>query len=112
MSTDLPPAIETYQRAHDRGEVDAAVATFTPDATVTDDGASYVGTDRIRWWLGHAASEYTYSRSLIGVDDLGGGAYLVRNHLDGDFPGGQVDLSYRFELRDGLIERLEIAPEA
>jgi len=28
----------------------------------------------------------------------------------GDFPGGVVDLIYRFNLADGLITRLEIAP--
>jgi hypothetical protein len=27
----------------------------------------------------------------------------------GDFPGGQVDLAYRFVLRDGLIAELSIA---
>ena len=34
----------------------------------------------------------------------------VTNHLEGDFPGGTVDLRYRFVLRDDLISRLDIAP--
>ena len=31
-------------------------------------------------------------------------------HLEGNFPGGTVDLTNRFGLRDGLIARLEIVP--
>ena len=75
-----------------------------------DEAVAYTGADRIRWWLTHAASEYTYTRTLTGVEDLGDGAYLVHNHLSGDFPGGEADLRYRFQLRDGLIHRVEIAP--
>jgi hypothetical protein len=32
----------------------------------------------------------------------------VHVHLDGNFPGGQVDLTDRFALRGGRIARLEI----
>ncbi|MCB1001793.1 MAG: nuclear transport factor 2 family protein [Acidimicrobiales bacterium] len=107
---DIPNVIEAYQRAHDRHDVDDALASFGPDATVVDDGVDYVGTERIRWWLANAASEYTYTRTFTGLDDLGDGAYVVHNHLSGDFPGGEADLRYRFRLRDGLIRRVEIAP--
>jgi hypothetical protein len=34
----------------------------------------------------------------------------VSNHLSGNFPGGEVDLRYRFRLADGLIQELQIAP--
>jgi hypothetical protein len=34
----------------------------------------------------------------------------VHVHLEGNFPGGQVDLTDRFALRDGRIARLEIVP--
>jgi len=39
-----------------------------------------------------------------------GDRYVVRTRLTGNFPGGTVDLRYRFMLRDGLISVLEIAP--
>jgi hypothetical protein len=32
----------------------------------------------------------------------------VHVHLEGNFPGGQVDLTDRFALRGGRIARLEI----
>jgi hypothetical protein len=32
------------------------------------------------------------------------------NRLEGDFPGGVVELRYRFTLVDGLVTELVIAP--
>ena len=54
--------------------------------------------------------EYTFTRTLLGAEPLDDGRWLVRNHLEGDFPGGAVDLRYEFALTDGLISRLVIAP--
>jgi ketosteroid isomerase-like protein len=107
--TSVPAVIENYYQSHDRRDADGALASFAPDATVIDDGVAYVGTERIRSWLMNAASEYTYTRTLTGADDLGEGAYVIHNHLSGDFPGGEVDLRYRVQLLDGLIHRVEIA---
>jgi NAD(P)-dependent dehydrogenase (short-subunit alcohol dehydrogenase family) len=42
--------------------------------------------------------------------DIDDDHYVLTNHLEGDFSGGQVDLKYRFALRDNLITTLEIAP--
>lgn len=109
-TTNLPAVIDAYQRAHDEHDSVAALATFDPDVTVIDDGVTYSGSEEVRGWLADVASEYTYTRTLSGVDDLGDGVYVVYNHLAGDFPGGEVDLRYRFQLRDGLIHHLEIAP--
>ena len=106
----LPAAIAAYQEAHDRRDTEAALACFAPHATVLDDGATHVGTEQIRDWLDRAASEFTFTRTLTGVDRDGDDEVVVRNHLAGDFPGGTVDLQYRFQLADGAILRLEIAP--
>ena len=107
----VPAVIATYLHAHDRRDTEASITCFDPDATVIDEEHEYTGTDRIRWWLDHGAAEYTFTRTLTGVehgeDD---NVYLVHNHLAGDFPGGEADLRYRFELRAGSIHRLEITP--
>ncbi len=39
-----------------------------------------------------------------------GGTYVARVHLEGTFPGGTVDLKYRFTVDGDRISRLEIAP--
>jgi hypothetical protein len=109
MST-LPPAVGQYQDAHDRHDVDAALATFSPTATVKDDGHEYHGRDEIRDWLARASTQFTYTRTLIGANAIDANTWLVTNHLEGDFPGGVVDLRYRFVLTGDLISELEIAP--
>ena len=107
---DLPVCIATYQQAHDRRDTETALAMFTVSATVIDEDSTYVGIEAIRGWLNTAASEFTYTRALLGAEALGGGSWLVRNRLDGDFPGGTVELRYQFRVQGELIDRLEIAP--
>ncbi|MFI6084872.1 nuclear transport factor 2 family protein [Streptomyces sp. NPDC051217] len=88
----------------------AALATMRADATVTDDGSTHTGAAEIERWLGTAASEYTYTTELLAVESEDDTHHTVTNRLEGDFPGGRVDLRFRFTLRDGLIEDLTIAP--
>jgi hypothetical protein len=107
---ELPTVIETYQHAHDRHDTEHAIASFGLDATVTDEDTTFTGIDRVRWWLVNAAAEYTFTRTLTGVEQPEHDVYIVHNHLSGNFPGGEVDLHYRFELRDGVIHHLHIAP--
>ena len=38
MSTDLPDVIDTYQQAHDRRDTNTALAVFSADAAVVDEG--------------------------------------------------------------------------
>ena len=110
MPATIPDVIQDYQAAHDRRDTDLALAAFTADATVLDDGSEHHGPAEIRRWLAGAASEYTFTRTLLGAEPLDEGRWLVRNHIEGDFPGGEVDLRYEFALTDGLISRLVIAP--
>ena len=75
-----------------------------------DDGREYNGSDEIRDWLAHAASEYTFTRTLVRAEAVGADTWLVVNHLEGNFPGGVVDLRYQFVLTGDLISDLVIAP--
>ena len=106
----VPGVVGQYQDAHDRRDVEAALAAFTPSATVTDDGHEYHGHDEIRDWLSVGSTKFNYTRTLTGVNAVDANTWLVTNHLEGDFPGGVVDLRYRFVLADNFISELEIAP--
>ncbi|MGE0881280.1 MAG: nuclear transport factor 2 family protein [Acidimicrobiia bacterium] len=106
----LPEAVASYFAAHDRHDVDGAVAQFAPDATVVDDGQTYTGVDEIRGWLSKAGRQYTYTRTPLDAVEGDDGGWIVRNRLDGNFPGGTVDLAYRFEFHGGRIAKLVIAP--
>jgi len=102
--------VRRYQDAHDRRDTAAALSAFAPDARVADDGHEYQGVDEIRDWLDHAASEYTFTRSLVSAESTSADTWLVVNHLEGNFPGGVVDLRYRFVVVGDLISELVIAP--
>jgi ketosteroid isomerase-like protein len=107
---DVPAVIDRYLRAHDRRDTDAALSTFAADATVVDDGQRYVGPDRIREWLANASTQFNYTRTFTGANAVDADTWLVTNRLEGDFPGGVVDLGYRFRLAGDAIAELLIAP--
>ena len=104
----LPGVITAYLTAHMARDLDRAVASYQPDATVTDEGRTYHGHDEIRAWLTRSASEFTYTIEMTGATKLDDDRYDVTHHLEGNFPGGNVDLHFRFTLRDGKIARLLI----
>jgi hypothetical protein len=106
----IPPLIASYQAAHDRHDIDAALASFAPDAVVHDEDETWAGTDRIRHWLAKTTTEYTYTRTLLGAEPTGVASWLVRNRLEGNFPGNVVDLRYEFTLDGDRISALTIAP--
>jgi ketosteroid isomerase-like protein len=107
---DIPELITNYLKAHKARDLEAALGSYAPDATVTDEDKNYHGLDEIRAWLSRSASQYTYTIEVIGATEIDQDHYDVTHHLEGDFPGGQVDLHFRFGLRDGAIRRLVVAP--
>ncbi|MDQ1032553.1 ketosteroid isomerase-like protein [Streptomyces umbrinus] len=106
----LPEAITRYLTAHRDHDTATAVTAFTDDATVVDDGHTYEGVAAIGGWLGRAATEFTFTVQLTDARQTDADHYIATQHLEGDFPGGTVDLHNRFTLRDGLVERLVIEP--
>lgn len=108
--TDLPDVITGYLAAHTARDLDTMTASFTADGAVTDEGHIYRGGVAIRTWLDRAASEYTYTTRLTGAGRVDADHFVAVQHLEGDFPGGIVDLNFRFTLRDGKIAALVIEP--
>jgi ketosteroid isomerase-like protein len=110
----LPPVICEYLAASDRGDDEAVAGCFAQDAVVVDEGRQWRGTAAIRRWRATVATAYQYAVQVTGAEALGqaDGAerHDVHVHLEGNFPGGQVDLTDRFALRGGRIARLEIVP--
>jgi uncharacterized protein (TIGR02246 family) len=110
----LAPVISEYLAASDRGDTEALVHCFAEDAVVVDEGREWEGTAAIRRWRATVATAYQYTVQVTGVKALGeaDGAerHDVHVHLEGDFPGGEVDLTDRFALHAGRIARLEIVP--
>jgi hypothetical protein len=106
----LPATIRTYLTAHQGGDQDTALATFAPDAEVTDEGRTHRGHAEIGEWLRTGASEYTYTIELTGTERMDDTRWVATHHLEGDFPGGVVDLHFRFALDGDRIQTLVIEP--
>lgn len=115
-SGSLPPVVSNYLAASDRDDIDAIVACFTEDSVVLDEGRQWRGAAAIRQWREKVATAFEYTVAIIGSEALGevDGAqrHDMYTHLEGNFPGGQVDLTNRFTLRGDLIVGLEIVPTA
>lgn len=54
------------------------------------------------------ATRFTYTSEITGTERTGAGEDLVSTHLEGDFPGGTVDLQQRFTVTGELITQLLI----
>ncbi|WP_210569127.1 nuclear transport factor 2 family protein [Streptomyces sp. GESEQ-4] len=106
----LPEVITRYLNAHRAHDTAGAITAFTREATVIDDGHTYEGAEAIGEWLDRSATEFSYTIHLTGAQQTDATRYIATHHLEGDFPGGTVDLRYQFTLHDGLIERLVIEP--
>jgi len=107
--SELPEVITQYHASHDCRDTNSALTTFARDAVVKDEGHEYRGREEIRDWLSRASVEFTYTRTLIEADEIDSNTWVVVNHLEGDFPGGEVDLRYRFVVTDGYIRELDIS---
>ncbi|GHJ35541.1 nuclear transport factor 2 family protein [Streptomyces sp. TS71-3] len=106
----LPEAVTAYLAAHATRDPDATAACCTEDAVVVDEGHTYRGKDEIRAWRARTASAYTYTSELVAAERVDDEHYVTVHHLEGDFPGGTVDLRFRFTLRDGRVAGLVIEP--
>ena len=108
MTTSLHPTIRTYLDARTADDHETALRTFSPTAVVTDQGETFRGTDDVDRFLREAGSEYTYTTEERGAEQVDDAHWVVQLRLEGDFPGGVADLSYRFTLVDDLITELSI----
>jgi uncharacterized protein (TIGR02246 family) len=110
MTANAPDVVTRYLAAAEAEDPIALAACFTPDGTVLDEGHTYTGRDEIITWRNTIATQWTYTTQLIGSQAIAPDDYRITVHLEGDFPGGVVDLNYRFQLRDELIAALSIVP--
>lgn len=110
MLENVPKIVKRYFELDAERDVDGIVALFSDDATVIDEGEARDGPDAIRGWRTGAASEYEYTTTVTGSEAFGDDRYRVTARLEGNFPGGVVDLNHDFTIARDRIRRLEIAP--
>ncbi|MDT7800294.1 MAG: hypothetical protein QOI78_3727 [Actinomycetota bacterium] len=117
MLEDLPDAVRAYLALTIAGDRTAAIVAFADGARVTDDGASHDGVTAVRAWLDRPAGDCTFTttplaaKSTMDTMDTMDSEALVTCRVEGNFPGGLVDLDYRFTLDETRrIARLVIEP--
>jgi ketosteroid isomerase-like protein len=108
--TELPTVIRDFLAAHVARDADAALRAFTPDAVVTDEGRTFRGREEVLGFLRDSGTEFSYTTELTAAQRVDDRHWVAVNHLEGDFPGGVVDLAYRFTTAGDLIAELVIAP--
>jgi uncharacterized protein (TIGR02246 family) len=106
----VPAVVDRYFEADAIRDIDSITALFTPDAVVVDEGETRRGTAEIEQWQRGAASKYEYTTSILGTETTGPSTTRITGRLDGNFPGGTVDLNWDFTVDGELISRLVIAP--
>jgi len=109
---ELPAAVHGFVDGWQSGDADKVEALFTEDAVVTDEGQTHRGQAEIRSWVRKTINLFSTTLTFLRgreVDGMVGASY----RLEGDFPGGVVDLEYQFRLNDkGQIVQLDFAQAA
>jgi ketosteroid isomerase-like protein len=103
-----PEIIERYLQLATGSEYAAMAACFTPAAVVTDEGKTYRGRAEIQAWREQLAATFEYTVKVLNAEPAGDGLYRVTALIEGNFPGGRVELTYTFRLENDLIAELSI----
>jgi len=107
MSLELPQAIDRYLEIENGGDMEALSACFAADATVHDEGGTYVGIDAIKKWKADTKKRYNHTVYPLAVSHRDGRTVL-RARLTGNFPGSPVTLEFSFVIEGEKITALRI----
>lgn len=108
QSSTSPSVVQAWFAAHGAQQADAELATMTDDVVVLDQDEAYRGREAVSAWISGASRDFTYTTTVL-TSASDGDATVVTARLEGDFPGGRADLSYRFQLSDDRISALTIS---
>ena len=107
MKTAMPAVIESYFKASNADDIDALVACFAPEATVTDENHTHRGTVEIRAWSIDVRKKYDFKTEVLKAEE-GLDNTVVTTKVSGSFPGSPVNLDFRFALSKDRITALKI----
>ena len=109
---ELPPAVHGFVDGWQGREAEKVEALFADDAVASDQGETFRGRDEIRAWINDSINLFETTLTFLRareVDGMVGATY----RLEGNFPGGVVDLEYQFRLdAEGRITQLDFAEAA
>lgn len=107
MSVKLPHPIDTYVKAQNAYDADTALACFSEDATVLDEGETLKGRRAIREWMEKTRKKYTPQLRPLGIEEKRN-EVIMTTEVSGTFDGSPVTLDFHFTIRNHLIEDLRV----
>jgi hypothetical protein len=107
MSDSAPDVVNRYFETLNSTDRDGLVALFTPGAVVIDEGQTWRGASEIRSWVDKVAFKFQYTAEVLGLETASDDNYVAHVRLEGNFPGGVVELNVRFDVDGNQIRRLE-----
>jgi hypothetical protein len=103
----LPGNIEGLIKAQNEQDSVAFAAFFTNEATVSDEGASYLGREEIRQWIQQATEKYAMQLKALDFNQTGSKGELTVE-VTGTFEGSPAIMQYHLEFNDTYIISLRI----
>ena len=101
----LPNVIVDLTNAQNNFDSVAYTNCFSETAIVFDEGKNHKGKMEIQQWIEKANEEY---QAVMKPLEYSTTEEVLKAEVSGNFPGSPIVLSYRFKLKDGLIESLKI----
>lgn len=108
MALELPKPIADYFSA-DRINGQSVAECFTASGVVLDEHKRHTGKAEIAEWKEDASRRFSYTAKPNSISKVGE-YYIVRTHVEGDFPASPIILRYIFELEADKIASLEVLP--
>jgi hypothetical protein len=109
MNLQLPNIVQTYFQSSNDDDASRVVNCFCAHDIVTDEKVTHHGPRAIETWCNAARRSFSYRVEPLRVAQRDDSLVVIAS-VAGNFPGSPVDLSYAFQLENGLILSLEITP--
>ncbi len=103
----IPRVIETYTEASNNRDLETMMSLFTPDATMFDEGKTYVGIEDIKQSKQKLHEQFNFHLQVIDFS-AADGKILVHMNCEGNFPGSPIVFKNYFDLENGRIKGLKI----
>ena len=107
VGINVPGPVARYLAAEGAKDSAALAQCFAADAVVRDEGREHRGVAAIEAWHREANAKFRYVVEPLGAT-VNGRTVVVRARVSGDFPGGPVELRFKFAVVGERIASLEV----
>ncbi len=103
----LPKVIADVVTAQNQFDSVAYANCFSEAAVVFDEGKTHTGRKAIGEWIDESNKKYKSVMKPLSITNEGTTSVLSAE-CSGTFPGSPIVLKFHFDIKDGLIETLNV----